>query len=119
MMQAIHAELGVGQLSFSKGCVTLTVRNLKEINDVIIPHFEKFPLRGGKHLAFLRFRMVCELKTRKMHLQLPVYLQIVQLTCVNPVLYAKIMSATINKFGPLPDFEILDINPLASAPIAA
>lgn len=119
MMQAIHAQLGVGQLSFSKGCVTLTVRNLKDILTVIIPHFENYPLRGGKNLAFLRFKMVCLLKVSKMHLQLPVYLQIVKLTCINPDLYAKIMNATIDKFGVLPDFEILDIHQLAPPLIAA
>ena len=52
MMEAIHALLGVGHLSISKGCVTLTVRNLQDILNVIIPHFDKYPLTGWKIPSF-------------------------------------------------------------------
>lgn len=119
MMQAIHAYLGVGQLSFSKGCVTLTVRNLQDLLTVIIPHFDAYPLRGGKYLAFLRLKIVCTLKNSKQHLQLTVYLQIVQLTCINPVLYAKIMEATVKKYGILPHFDFIDLNQWITSPIPA
>lgn len=119
MMEAIHAFLGVGQLSISKGCVTLTVRNLQDILNVIIPHFDKYPLRGGKYLAFIRFKIVCILKSSKLHLQLPVYLQIVQLTCINPELYAKVMKATGDKFGTLPSFTPIDLNDWITPPIPA
>ena len=110
MMQAIHAYLGVGTLSFSKGCVTLTVRNLQDLLNVIIPHFDMYPLRGGKYLAFLRLKIVCMLKNSKAHLNLVTYLQIVQLTCAQPELYAKIIAATEKMFGTLPHFEPIDIN---------
>lgn len=110
MMEAIHAYLGVGQLTVSKGCVTLTVRNLADILSVIIPHFEQYPLLGGKQLAFLRFKIVCILKSSKVHLTLSGLLKIVKLTCINPELYTKIMTELVTKFGVLPDYEIIDIN---------
>lgn len=119
MMLAIHAYLGVGQLSFSKGCVTLTVRSLQDLLTVIIPHFMKYPLRGGKQLAFLRFKKVCELKSTQAHLRFEVYLQIIQLTCLNPELYSKIMSITEEKFGVLPVFKSIDVTVGVEPPIAA
>lgn len=109
MMLAIHAYLGVGQLSESKGCITLTVRNLKDLLNVVIPHFEQYPLLGGKKLAFLRFKIVCILKSDKMHLELPGLLQIVQLCCIKPELYDMIMITLKQKFGDLPYFEPIDI----------
>ena len=44
-----------------------------------------------------------------MHLTLSGLLQIVQLTCINPDLYDKIMGKFIKKFGVLPNYEVIDI----------
>jgi hypothetical protein len=109
LMKAIRGYLGVGQLHVSKGSVTLTVRNLKDLLTVIIPHFTRYPCRGGKQLAFLRFKMVCNLKAEKKHLLLSVYLQIAMLTC-NPDLYARINKKLLEQYGVLPSFTPLDVS---------
>lgn len=110
MMIAIHKYLGVGQLSESKGCITLTVRNLTDLLTVIIPHFNQYPLLGGKYLAFLRLKIVCILKSNKVHLTLSGLLQIIHLSCTNPEIYTKIMNTLMSKYGVLPDFDLIDIN---------
>lgn len=117
MMIAIHEYLGVGQLSESKGCITLTVRNLQELLSVIIPHFEQYPVMGGKYLAFLRFKIVCIMKSSKLHLTLSGLLQIIQLTCINPELYTEIMGVLVKKYSILPIFESIDIDAWITTPI--
>jgi LAGLIDADG endonuclease len=110
MIEAVHNYLGVGQLSVSRGCITLTVCNLQKIMNVIIPHFDKYPLRGGKYLSYLRFKIVTLLKANKIHLTLPGLLQIIHLVCIRPGHFDEIMTKMIQKFGTLPSFGPIDIN---------
>ena len=44
------------------------VRNLKNLSEVIIPFFEKYPLRSKKSIEFLKFRKVVMMMQRGEHL---------------------------------------------------
>ncbi len=46
------------------------VRNLKQLEQIIIPFFEKHPLKTLKNINFLKFRDVVILMSRKQHLTL-------------------------------------------------
>lgn len=57
-MQALHTHLDVGKLVINGHRVSIVVTSLKEIITVILPHFEKYPLMGGKFVTYLLFRKV-------------------------------------------------------------
>lgn len=48
--------------------VHLQVMNIKDIQDIIIPFFEKYRIQGKKSLDFLDFKKVAELIKNKEHL---------------------------------------------------
>ena len=45
------------------------VRSIEHLNRVIVPFFEKYPLRSKKHLDFLKFRDILMLIERGSHLK--------------------------------------------------
>jgi thioredoxin-related protein len=53
-----------------EGMVILMVRSLKEITEVIIPHFDKYPLITQKYADYLLFKEVIAIMERKEHLTL-------------------------------------------------
>jgi hypothetical protein len=44
------------------------VTSIKELKDIIIPHFDKYPLLTKKHADFLLFKQIIELMNSKYHL---------------------------------------------------
>lgn len=60
---------GVGKVhSLRKDSCLYRVESLSEITNVIIPHFEKYPLITQKQADFLLFKEVADLMNRKEHL---------------------------------------------------
>lgn len=57
-----------GTITFHKEMVYYQVRDIKSINNIIIPHFEKYPLRSAKSLDFLLFQQCIMLMSEKQHL---------------------------------------------------
>lgn len=59
-----------GSISESKGrnTVSFCVSSIKEINEVIIPHFDKYKLLTQKQVDFELFKQVVELINSKQHL---------------------------------------------------
>lgn len=111
MMQDLQLYLGVGTLQVNRGCVNLVVQNLDDILRVILPHFDMFPCRGGKHRAYLTFRIVCLLIKEGKHLDYVGFLQILDLayftntTSVrNPVTKQGILDAFFEEFGYFPEY---------------
>jgi hypothetical protein len=51
-----------------RGAVTFAVRDINSINNIIIPHFINYPLRGTKHLDFLSFKESAGIINSKKHL---------------------------------------------------
>lgn len=51
-----------------RGTITFAIRDIKSINDIVIPHFTNYPLRGTKHLDFLSFKKALDIINCKKHL---------------------------------------------------
>lgn len=46
------------------------VRSIKDLNQIIIPHFLKFPLQTSKQKDFEKFRKICDLVKKNQHLNI-------------------------------------------------
>lgn len=70
LLYLIQSHFGVGNINKGKTTTTAyyTVANLKDLVDVIIPHFEKNPLMTQKRSDFELFRQALELIQNKEHL---------------------------------------------------
>nr|QBM09687.1 hypothetical protein [Dactylella sp.] len=69
LLLRIQSVLGVGNIAKNKdGSCTYYVRSLKDLINVIIPHFDKYPLITQKRADFELFKKVVELKNQKKHL---------------------------------------------------
>ena len=51
-----------------EGSADYIVNSFKDIEGIIMPHFEKYPLKGHKHLDLLDFQNVVEIMSTKGHL---------------------------------------------------
>lgn len=58
IMIALHKYLGVGNMRYNQDTVDISVTSIPDLINVIIPHFDKYPLRGGKIISYLIFRTV-------------------------------------------------------------
>ena len=79
LMKSLHQELGVGNLRFNRNSVELVVNKLDDLLTVVIPHFDKYPLKGGKFISFLIFKKVCLEINNKLHLNPLGFLRILDL----------------------------------------
>ena len=70
LLKLIQSYFGeVGDIADQgKGCVQYRVSSIKDLTNVIIPHFEKYPLITQKKADFELFKRVIELVNRKEHL---------------------------------------------------
>jgi hypothetical protein len=59
---------GVGRIYIRQNKVDLRVRSLKEICNVIIPHFDKYPLITKKQVNYILFREIVMRMKAKEHL---------------------------------------------------
>jgi hypothetical protein len=61
---------GIGKIHHisEKGHVVYTVNSIKDLHEVIVPHFTKYPLLIVKILAFILFKKIIELLVNKQHL---------------------------------------------------
>ena len=60
-----------GSVRYSKNDQTFKyeVRSLKELQNKIIPHFEKYPLQGRKQNDFIAFKKAVEIMSKNKHLK--------------------------------------------------
>lgn len=69
MLESIKAFFGVGNTQTNKdGSATYSVTGLKDLINVIIPHFEKYPLLTQKQIDFELFKELSQLMENKEHL---------------------------------------------------
>ena len=68
MMKKLHKALDVGKLYINRESVNIVVSSITDILTVIIPHFDKYPVKGGKLVSYLIFRKVVLAMQDKMHL---------------------------------------------------
>ena len=69
----------------SDGTLKYEVRSLDDLIDIVIPHFEKYPLLSPKQKDFLSFRKICYLMKKKKHRHVQGLKKIVRIACtMNP-----------------------------------
>ena len=69
LLKKIQSFYGVGKIYESKAnSAEYIVGSLKDLTDVIIPHFDKYPLMTQKRADFLLFKLIIELMNKKEHL---------------------------------------------------
>ncbi len=69
LMESIAKFFGCGIVKKRKSeACDFTVTSIKSISDIIIPFFEKYPLRGEKLINYNDFKEVVNLMTSKQHL---------------------------------------------------
>jgi hypothetical protein len=79
MFKALHNQLKIGKLYTNRKNVVFVVKSIDEIVDVILPLFEKHPVKGGKFLAYTIFKEVSLMIKEKKHLTIEGTLQILNL----------------------------------------
>jgi hypothetical protein len=55
-LEYIKSNLGCGTLYHERNVVTLRISKLGDIENILIPLFDKFPLNTTKHLDYLSFK---------------------------------------------------------------
>ena len=69
LLKKIASFFGVGKIAKeSKDSIMYRVTSIKEINPVILPHFDKYPLLSKKRADFELFQQAVELMNNKVHL---------------------------------------------------
>lgn len=81
LLSKIQSFFGVGKISIRKrnSSAVYAVKSLKDLTNVIIPHFIKYPLLTQKRVDFGLFKLVCELMSNKEHLTMAGLIKIVSI----------------------------------------
>ena len=81
ILSQIKSYFGVGSLHIrkSKGQIIYTVGGVKDLMEVIIPHFTKYPLITQKSTDFILFKSAVELINQKKHLTIEGIAEIVSI----------------------------------------
>lgn len=68
MFKALHNQLGIGRIYTNRKNVVFVVKSIDEIVDVILPLFDKHPVKGGKFSAYTIFKEISLMIKEKKHL---------------------------------------------------
>ncbi len=70
LLKKTREYFGVGGIRFSRSDNTYKyeVRDIKALSEVIIPHFEAYPLQGAKAQDFEKFKDICKMVRANLHL---------------------------------------------------
>ena len=86
-LEDLQAFFGVGRLAWNRGhdnhkehLCQYIVGSRRELTDVIIPFFRRYPLRSAKRLDFLKFAYCVELMNEKRHLSSAGLAEIVEIS---------------------------------------
>lgn len=79
MIKSLHEYLGVGKLRIDRNSVNIVVRSIEDLLNVIIPHFDQYPPRGGKLVSYLIFRRVVLAIKDMLHTTPEGFIQIIDL----------------------------------------
>ena len=80
LLKQIHAFFGCGAIRYSRADRTYKYesRSVQDLTRRIIPHFEQYPLHGGKHGDFCRFASVCRKIRASEHLNRATLIEIIE-----------------------------------------
>jgi hypothetical protein len=78
ILKEIKKFFGVGGIRYSKkdNNYKYEVRSIEDLTKVVIPHFEKYPLKTSKSKDFNLFKEICNLIKSNHHLN-PEYLEVI------------------------------------------
>ena len=81
LLKKIREFFLCGGIRFSRSDNTYKyeVRSLEELLRRIIPHFERYPLQGGKKEDFERFKKICQMMKANLHLSPKYIVEIINL----------------------------------------
>ena len=70
ILKDIHKYFGCGAIRFNKHDQTYKyeVRSIRDLMNIIIPHFQEYPLRTTKSKDFETFNKICSLISKSHHL---------------------------------------------------
>lgn len=68
LMTSLIEYLGCGNVYQSRNAIDFRVTKFKDLEDKVIPFFDRYPLLGVKYLDYLIFSEVVELMKNKAHL---------------------------------------------------
>lgn len=80
MFEELQKFLSVGSIQINRNNVTLVVKNIEEIIQVLIPLLDKTPIREGKYESYQIFKLVSTMMYEKKHLTMEGTLQIIELS---------------------------------------
>ena len=118
MFKSLIKYLGAGFVNRNRSNVSLDIRSLTVLNDVLFPIFDKHQLKYGKLKAYLIFKKIVEEMLKKNHLKLEGLLRIIYLAFeLNKERRTKESKDNLLKFlesvhGKLPTPEELEIEAL-------
>jgi hypothetical protein len=78
--EEVQKHLNVGRIQITRNEVNFIVSSLEEITNVIIPLFDKHPVRDGKYRSYLVFKKVVEMMNQKEHTTLQGFMTILELS---------------------------------------
>ncbi|AAO89742.1 homing endonuclease [Coxiella burnetii CbuK_Q154] len=87
LLKEIHSFFECGAIRFSRGDRTYKyeVRSVKDLVKRIIPHFDNYPLRGGKQKDFRYFSEICKKIHTNFHLNKQHLIEIIKMAyLMNP-----------------------------------
>jgi len=124
----IKNYLGIGNLYNNRDNVTFVVKSIDEIVEVLLPLFDKYPLRGSKLVGYNIFKTVVLMLKEKKHLTLEGLIQILNLSYFmnketslrSEDSKGKLLDKLINKYGKLPivsDIYIPNLDIFNSQPL--
>lgn len=72
LLKQIQSFFGVGNITLyeTKGTALFSVNSLRDITNVIIPHFDKYPLLSQKRADFKLFKSAVDIMNRREHLHM-------------------------------------------------
>ena len=104
ILDRIQCFFGVGKIKYGKNDDTFSyyVSNIKDLREVIIPHFLKYPLITQKQADFELFKSVAELINNKEHLTIEGLQKIVNIRASQNLGLSDVLKTAFPNFDPVP-----------------
>jgi hypothetical protein len=79
IITSLHKHLGSGRLISNVNRLSIVFTSMNDLLTIVLPHFDKYPLRGGKLASYLIFRKVILAMSDGVHLHKEGFLGILEL----------------------------------------
>jgi hypothetical protein len=80
MFKELHKYLGIGYTVKNKINISLYITSLSDLNNYLFPILEEYPLRHGKLIAYITFKLIVKMMLDKKHLNLEGLVDIINLS---------------------------------------